>query len=275
MSWPGLFQALCLAVLAAAYYLYLRQVSPNRDARIRVWTEIGLIALGAWLAEETSIVRYGVYGYPDWWWLKIDQVPLLIVGIWPMVVLSARMVVASLFPRAVGWRRALYVGAIVALDASLVEVLAVRSGLWGWTLGGYLGVPLIGILGWGFYAGAITWSLERLADRWVAPIVALGLTHVGLVVAWWLLFKWISVPLPPALVYLFALAAIAGCFALLRQPRRRMSIAIAIPRVLAASVFVLLLVVRTFAEGALDTFHWLHLAAVALVYSTAVRWPQR
>ncbi|MFO0748249.1 MAG: hypothetical protein U1F43_21695 [Myxococcota bacterium] len=274
MTWPHLFQALCVVVLAAAYALHLRQVAP--EERRAALVDIALVALGAWLAEETSIVRYRVYGYPDWWWLKLDEVPILIVAIWPMVVLSARAVVSGLFPAAVGVRRALLVGLVVAVDASLVEVLAVRAGLWSWTLGGYLGVPIIGILGWSFYAAGMSWALDASTrsrlPRWATPLVALAITHALLVAAWWALFKWVSVPLPLLSVYLFALAAFAGTFALLARPTRRIALAVAVPRVLAASVFVLLLVVRTAESGELDSFHWLHLAAVALLYVTAVRW---
>lgn len=274
MTWPNGFQVLCLVVLAAAYALYLRQV-PAHERR-RVVIEMLLVAVGAWAAEETSIVRYAVYGYPDWWWLRLDEVPILIVAIWPMVVMSARSVVTGLFPARRGVTRALLVGLVVVVDASLVEVLAVRAELWGWTLPGYLGVPIIGILGWAFYAAAITWALERWGDsplRITTPIIALGLTHALLVAAWWGLFKWASVPLPALAIYLVTLMAIAASFALLKFRERRIPWQIALPRMLAAAVFVILMLVVQVGSDIVYAFHWLHLAAVAMVYTTAVRWP--
>ncbi|MCC6624136.1 MAG: hypothetical protein IT385_22995 [Deltaproteobacteria bacterium] len=274
MTWPDLFQTLCLAVLAAAYALYLRAV-PAADRR-RAVLELALVALGAWASEETSILRYGVYAYPDWWWLRLDRVPLVVVLIWPMVVMSARAVVDGLFPARRGASRALLVGLVVVVDASLVEVLAVRAELWAWTLPGYLDVPVIGILGWGAYAAAVTWALERWPRRpWVAPALALGLTHLALVALWWGLFKWASVPLPGFVVHLVTLAAIVVAMVLLKHRSRRIAWQVALPRMLAASVFVVLLAqVQLGAEGPL-AFHWLHLMAVALVYVTAVRWPSR
>jgi len=284
MTWPDVFQAMCLVVLALAYTLYVRGLpaGPTGVDRRRLALEIGLVALGAWASEETSILRYGVYAYPDWWWLRLDQVPLLIVAIWPMVVLSARGVVDAIFPGRRGLGRAALVGLVVVIDASLVEVLAVRAELWGWTLPGYLDVPVIGILGWGFYAAAVTWALERWDSRGadprlapLVPLVALALVHTLLVAAWWALFKWASVPLPGLAVQLFAVGAVAASLFVLKDKRRRIPWEVALPRMLAACVFVVLLVeVQVRAEAPL-AFHWLHLFAVALVYLTAVRWPAR
>jgi len=231
----------------------------------------------AWAAEETSILRYGVYAYPEWWWLRLDRVPIMIVLIWPMVVMSARAVVDGLFPARRGVARALLVGLVVVVDASLVEVIAVRGELWAWTLPGYLDVPLIGILGWGAYAAAVTWALERLPQTAAAaaPVMALGLTHAALVLLWWGLFKWASVPLPAFAVHLAALVAVASAMLLLKHRSRRIAWQVALPRMLAASVFVLLLIEAQVRAAAPLAFHWLHLFAVALVYVTAVRWPSR
>jgi len=268
MTWPDPFQALCVVVLAIAYALYLRSVprAQRRDALL----ELALIAIGAWAAEETSIIRYHAYGYPDWWWLKLDEVPLLIVAIWPMVVTSARTLVTALFPEVRGLRRVLLVGLVVVVDATLMEVLAVNARLWAWTLPGYMEVPLIGILGWAFYAMGITYALERWPRAW-SPIIALAITHALLVVSWYACFKWASVELPLATTYLYVLAMVVGVFWLLRHPTRRMSLQVAVPRMIAASVFVVLLVTRSTEH--LPSFHWLHLAATAMLYLTAVRWP--
>ncbi len=152
MNWP-LFQTACLVVLAFAYALLYRDTAPSE--RRRLTTTIVLIALTSWAAEETSILRYGFYGYPDTWWLKLDEVPLIVVLIWPLVVLTADQVIRALFPGLSRIGHAFAIGLMVFIDASLVETVAVASDLWFWVEGGYLGAPLIGLIGWAAYAFSI------------------------------------------------------------------------------------------------------------------------
>lgn len=269
MSWP-LFQSACLVVLAFAYAWSIAHAPDRRRAII----EIALVFVAAWAAEETAIVRYRFYAYPDAWWGKLDEMPLLVAAIWPMVVLSSRALVDVFFPRASTAVRALAVGVAVVIDATLVESIAVAAGLWGWVEGGYLGVPLIGLFGWGAFAASMTFALDRISRRsGPRPLVALATvlgalagTHALLVAGWWLFFRHaLRAELPSWTVGLVAAALVALGLHLRR--RGRLPIALVVPRVAATSVFVVLLVVN--ARLGLVV----HFAAVAVMYLTLLRWP--
>ena len=162
MDWT-LFQLACIAVLAFAYGLLTWQTP--RGERGHLWMLVLLIAAGAWLGEETSILRYRFYGYPDSWWLKLDEVPFLVVAIWPLVVLTADQVIRALWPGLSRITHAAAIAAMVFVDASLVETVAVAADLWWWVEGGYLGAPLIGLVGWAAYAFSIALFLPGRPRR--------------------------------------------------------------------------------------------------------------
>ncbi len=271
MLGPDAFQLLCLAVLATAWAFLLRQ---GDDARALARDGL-LLGAGAWLGEQTCIAWYAFYGYADFWWVRLGHIPLLVALIWPMVILSARQVVGALAPNARGLASAALVGLVVIFDASLVEVVAVRAGLWAWAEGGYLDVPLIGILGWGFYGAAASWWLDRARGPWrlALPLVALPLTHGLIQLAWWALFRWTlrdPATLGPTLFWA-AFAALALAFALRARARGLgLPLDTALPRVLASAVFLYLLV--TF-DASDDTWlRWRHTALVAVPYLVATRW---
>ena len=257
-----LFQIACIAVLAFAYGWLLHAAGDRRAMRALV-VEILIIALAAWAAEETSILRYRFYSYPDTWWLKLDEMPLLVAFIWPMVILSSRSLVDVLFPGLSPAKKAFAVGIAVVIDASLVETIAVASGLWSWVEGGYLGAPLIGLVGWGAFAAAMTWSLAHpKIPLWLTPLTALAGTHLILVVTWWAFFRHFLRGELPTWVTFIGIAAILGLAAWLRfRPgNRRIPLALAVPRVAATSVFVVLLFLNA------STWLALHFAAVAVLY---------
>lgn len=256
MDWT-LFQLACFTVLAFAYGWLLWQ-SPDRR---RTALLIVIIALSAWAAEDTAILRYRFYFYPDDWWLKIDQMPILVAFIWPMVILSSRALVERLFPDLGPAKMALFVGIAVFIDASLVETIAVASGLWTWVEGGYLGVPMIGMLGWGAFAAAMTWSLEHpKVPLWLSPLTALAGTHLLLVLLWWSFFRFLLRDTLPDWTTWIAVAALLGLALYLRHRGRRFPLTIAVPRIAATSVFVVLL----FLHASLELV--LHFAAVAVLY---------
>lgn len=290
MDWT-LFQLACVAVLAVAYGLLT--VQTPRGERARLWRLVLLIAVSAWLGEETSILRYRFYGYPDEWWLKLDEVPFLVVAIWPLVVLTADQVIRALWPGLSRVGHAAAIAAMVFVDASLVETVAVAADLWWWVEGGYLGAPLIGLVGWAAYAFSIALFLpagpgskgssSRL-ERWLsetsaralgsggAPVrkvsalivtlvVSLAVTHALLVVCWWAFFRHaLRGALPEEAAYgVLALGALGAAW--LWRRGRRMPLSVAGPRALATSVFVVLLVVN--ADG---PPLYLHFLAVALPY---------
>src|SRR5208283_4385299 len=94
-------------------------------------------------------------------------VPLLVVLIWPLVIHSAWDLVRQWQVRE-GWAISLATGAVVLTDASLMEPVAVRAGLWSWSEPGIFHVPPIGLLGWGCFAALAVFFLER--DGWTTPV---------------------------------------------------------------------------------------------------------
>jgi len=134
------------------------------------------VAAAAFLGEDSCIRLYGFYHYAPAWTLFLDQVPLLVALIWPAVIDSAwsiaRPLVAS--PR----RAALLAAGIVAADAPLIEPIAVRAGLWEWHRPGLFGVPVVGILGWGFFALAALTSAYASAAAGLHARLGLGILRV-------------------------------------------------------------------------------------------------
>lgn len=248
-------------------------------ARARGWPlllrDYIFLAAGAWLGEDTCVALYRFYAYAPGWHIRLHHVPVLVPLIWPLVILSARDVVSALWP-SLHVRRALHacaVGALVVFDASLVEVVAVRAGLWSWAEAGHLGVPIIGILGWGFFAAGAD---VGLSSRRPALAIALGplAAHALIDAAWWALFRWIMRGDLGAASLLGVAAVALVALTLALAARRRGSaipLAVAAPRMIAASLFVALLVVTAPADAPL----WAHAAAVAVPYFAATSFVTR
>lgn len=254
------FEVACVCVVLATLVAMARTRPPMALVR-----DYAVLAASAWLGEETSIRLYHFYRYAPSWHGFVADVPVLVPLIWPLVVLSARDVVAATAPAGTSRARlALTVLAVVAFDASLVEVVAVRAGLWSWTEAGHLGVPLIGMLGWGYFALGASWPRHR------ALAVAAGLvsTHALVLASWWLFFRWTARGELGGLGFVpLAAASALGAWAAARARRagRVMSPSIWGPRVLAAGLFFVLLVATAPRDGAL----WLHTALVAVPYLVA------
>lgn len=262
------FEAACVLIIALTLY------AMSRRRRLgQLLPDYGLLLLSAWLGEQSCIAFYRFYSYsPDWHGRLLD-VPILVPLIWPLVVLSACQVARELWPQLTPARRAAVVAAIVAIDASLVEVVAVRAGLWQWSEPGHLGVPLIGIFGWAYFALGAAWGLERLAGWRRGLIVLLGplCAHALILLSYWGLFRWtlrgeLGLGSPIGVVGV-------GCGALLvalavRRRGQAIPLPAALPRMVAASLFLLLLCTHDPTNAKL----WLHTAAVAVPYCAATRW---
>lgn len=258
------FELLCLPILALAMALTARRVGARRFA-----IDYVTLAIAGWIGEATSIASYRHYEYAPEWDLRVLAVPLLVPLIWPLVILSAREVRTALFPHASALVGSLIVTMLVIADASMVEVLAVRAGLWTWAEDGHLGVPVLGILAWGYFAGAADWMLRRFAgrDRWLVVPGALGGAHVLIVLSWWGCFRWAlrgdlgwrGVAVVVVLGVLASLVALR-----LRRRGRVIPLAVAVPRVVAATLFFALLV-----SIGLDVALWLHVISVAVPYAIA------
>jgi hypothetical protein len=255
------FEIACVIVVA----LTIASTSRRRDLA-GLLRDYAAVAVAAWVGEDTSIAFYRFYAYAPGWHFHVHHVPILVPLIWPLVVLSARDVVSKLWPGA-GWWRPLAVGGLVVFDASLVEVVAVRAGLWSWTEAGHLGIPLIGIAGWGFFAAGADVALSR--GRPIAAILTGPLaTHVFVLATWWGLFRW-TLRGELGMASVVGLVAVAVIALMVVARRRRAGYAIpldlAMPRMLAASLFVALLVTTAPLDGPL----WTHAACVAIPYLAA------
>ena len=264
------FEIACVAVVLLALAAMARR-RPLGD----LLTDYAALAVAGWIGEETCVAFYDYYHYATNWHLRLDRVPVLVPLIWPLVILSAREVAACVWPR-IERLRPLVVFAIVAFDASLVEVIAVRAGLWSWADAGHLGVPIIGILGWGYFAigadlalsgrlsGGDTRLRRALATVVAAPLVA----HALIQLTWWGFFRWAQRE-ALGVASLWGLSVVgAGVLASVLLARRRggaIPISVALPRMVAAGLFFVLLVSTAPAELPL----WHHTAIVAVPYFAA------
>lgn len=244
-------ELVCLAIVA----LYVAVRAP-RDPNPRAFLLRLATLMGAsWLAEDTCIRAYGFYHYHPDWSLFVDQVPILIVLIWPMVIHTAWDLARHLTTSAA---RVPWIGAAIVLaDASLIEPIAVRAGLWHWTEPGLFAVPPIGILGWAFFTflALSVWSRGPAAEplrphaaprpstlAWTFPVTAVGV-HLMLLTLWWGALRWMNqeVPTLPFVVVAWVASLSLSLWAARRRAGRqipRVDLAMRIPA--AAFFFVLL-----------------------------------
>jgi hypothetical protein len=257
------FELACVVVVALTLVVMARARGAGPVLR-----DYAVLAVAGFVGEETCITLYHFYAYAPGWHARVVDVPALVPLIWPLVVLSARDVVAALAPAKKGGRP-LAVALLVALDASLVEVVAVRAGLWSWAEPGHLGVPVIGILGWGYFAAGAEIALAR-GRAWLAVVTGPLVAHALIQASWWGLFRWtVRGALGTTSVAATALIGLSlGSSAwLLRRAGKSMPLAVAAPRMIAASLFLVLLVRTAPTEAPL----WIHTLAVALPYFAVTR----
>jgi hypothetical protein len=240
-----LLEAICLVIVAVFLGAALAR-TPDRLGYLR---RFAILALGSWLAEESCIRLYGFYSYNPDWFPFLDRVPLPVVLIWPVVILSGGELVRCLLGQDHRWLP-IASGALVLTDASLIEPVAVRAGLWAWCEPGFLGVPPIGVLGWAFFAGvcaAVFASNDRRRrSPWAdlaLPLVAPAATHAALLGVWWGAARWARAPIPPwpAAAVAWAASATLLLLAIRSRARRRIPLAAVLTRVPAAGFFFALL----------------------------------
>ena len=228
----------CLGVIA--FYLGARAKVGDLAEFAR---KAAILASAAWLGEDSCIRLYGFYAYSPRWHGALDQVPVLVAIIWPLVILSADTLARALAPRAGAGARATIAGALVVLDAAFIEPASVQAGLWSWTVPGVFGVPLIGILGWGLFAGSALYALERLPRRAALATLALAplATHAMLLAGWWGLFRWLPRPLPDLGAALVVAPASLALTAIVVRTGARVPMIEMVSRLVAASFFFLLI----------------------------------
>jgi hypothetical protein len=174
-----------LAILAFAVVERVRRDHAPASLALR----FALTAASAFVAEETCMHWYGFYGYSSSWSVFLDRMPLTVALIWPVVLQSAWDLTGALVVGKAA-RVAVATG-MVLVDASLMEPIAVKAGLWTWTHPGLFEVPLIGIAGWCFFAVGVFafWAFDddkpapaRSAAAAVGGPVS---AHALLLAAWW------------------------------------------------------------------------------------------
>lgn len=204
----------CLAIVLLYLGLRLR----HEQHASRFLGRFALLMVASWLAEDTCIRAYGFYAYDPRWFGFIDQVPILIIAIWPVVIHSALDLVAQASTRSPR-HIALLGAAIVLSDAALIEPIAVRVGLWHWTEPGLFAVPPIGILGWAMFTAFAMYVLRsRLHPLWLVLIAPLG-THLLLLAGWYGLFRHVNGTITPlAGILVAALVANLVIVRVLRAP---------------------------------------------------------
>ena len=194
-----ILQLVAFAIVTFFVVVRARRAPDARGFLVRM----ALLAVGSWLAEDTCIRLYGFYFYDPCWVVFVGRVPLTVLLIWPVVIQSAWDVAGHLL----GPRHRLVPlagAAIVLADASMIEPIAVHSGLWAWTEPGLFAVPPIGVLGWALYGGLCMAFLDhnsrrersRLADLVVLLVAPIG-THLLLLASWWGLLRWVNVTIDP------------------------------------------------------------------------------
>lgn len=204
---PHAMIALELACFVIVLVWVLLRLPREKDPRSYL-ARFVLLAVAAWLGEESCIRFYGFYAYSPTWTGFIDRVPVAIVCIWPVVVLSAMDLADALLalrtrtqtraphdaalttPRDRFTFAALVMSLVIA-DASLIEPIAVASGLWHWTEPGPFKVPIIGIVGWGFFAFGVALVRDRPTPPWAVLVAGPVAAHGLLLASWWLGFRWL------------------------------------------------------------------------------------
>lgn len=166
---------------------------------------IVLVFAAAWIAEEGCILLYEFYGYSSKWNLFLGHLPLLVIVAWPVVIHSAWDLASQMLGS--GHRLVpLAAGGIVLTDATLIETVAVRCGLWSWNEPGIFHVPPIGVLGWAYFAFLCILLFEEGRRRnatkrfslLILALPAIG-THLLLLITWWGALRWVNIPVGPGL----------------------------------------------------------------------------
>jgi hypothetical protein len=270
-----------IALEIAAYaiivtFVFVRaRFGPDPRAFLR---RLALLAVASFLVEDSVIRAYGFYHYDPGWSVFVDRVPLAVLLIWPVVIHSSWELARALIGaehRAVP----LAGGLLVLADASLIEPISVRAGLWTWTEPGLFSVPPIGILGWALYASLCMLVFQHAESRrawhidlltWV--LAPLG-THVLLLVCWWGLFRWVNTTWNPWPVVgaAWLLSFVLALWSVRVRARFRVLPRDMLTRVPAASFFFVLLA----RDGRDDVALVCYALAFALPYLTLMRGPSR
>ena len=239
----------CIAIVAL-YVVVRLALTADRGPFLR---RLALMAIGAWVGENTVIHAYHFYTYSPRWHLFVDQVPLMILLIWPVVIHSAWDVIGHLCRKSASVTIIAVATALVVLaDASLIEPIAVASELWWWHEPGLFEAPPIGLLGWSYFALLCVAIFERnrragapaLADALAVIAPAAGV-HLMLLATWWGGLRWVNGTVEPnaVLVVIWPLSIALAAVAWKRDARRRVPLNQMLLRIPGALFFFALLAI--------------------------------
>lgn len=211
---------------------------------------IVLVSIAAWITEETCIRMYAFYSYSQSWHIFLSRLPLMVIVVWPVLIHCAWDLSSQLL--GYGHRLVpLTVGGIVLTDATFIETVSVRSGFWTWQEPGIFNVPLIGIFGWACFAFLCALLYEKGRRRnyrlWFSLLVivlpTVG-THLFLLVSWWGIFRWITIPIEAELAAALVWTMSIGLIFIIFRFRIGVNVEkkLLLLRLLAALVFFTLLV---------------------------------
>lgn len=227
-----LVEPISYLILSFAAYMAYR-----RGALRTFLVEGAFISVGGMIAELTIMHAYEFYDYAPEWALFVDRMPLTVILIWSYVISSARELALYFHVNRPAW----LVGALVLYDAALIESVASRAGMWHWHEGGLWGVSWSGWIGWGFYAMAVSWCLDRPKLRVWSPALATVATHVALLALWWGALRWFG--RQPASETLLVEASIGSAMALTWVASRASlpPLGVLVPRAPAGFIFFAIL----------------------------------
>ncbi len=140
----GLYLSLQISILVLFLIAMYRS---SRVSRARVLELLTAVIFGL-LLEEGDILIFKTYRYDAHWFL-LDQVPVAIALCWALIVFSAMNLTDAL---GIDERVAPLADALwaILLDISL-DAVAIRLGMWRWTIGlnaGWFGVPWSNFYSW-------------------------------------------------------------------------------------------------------------------------------
>jgi uncharacterized membrane protein len=156
---------------------------------LRALAEIAALVAYGFGLEWTAIAVFGSHRYAEGWRVAPLGVPLAVASVWAALIVSSLGIAGRLGVATPAGRAAAAALLGITLDL-LMEPVAVRAGLWQWTVPGHwLGIPIGNYVGWavivGVYAfGAERWGGDddRLGDR-VARRLALGIAAIASLMA--------------------------------------------------------------------------------------------
>lgn len=245
-------------------YWYFREDDPGLFLKKFI-----TVSAASWVVEETSIRIYHFYQYSPDWNLFIGHVPVLVILVWPLVIHSG-WELASQFFTEYKLTHHLVAALIIWIDASLIETISVKSGLWSWNGTGFFGVPFIGICGWAYFAFLSGFILRLNRERktgagkiFIIFIFVVFGTHVLIIGTWWLIFRYILFPVNPA--FTTALAWTLSLLFIFTMNRKNVGVNVD-SKVLLIRIPPALIFLTLYLKGSPDAFHTTYALAFSLSY---------